>query len=1695
MYVGQFNANSLVDACVAYFSGTPFLCIYESDQDFITSRQLGLSSTVTCTTHNLATMASQKLTVGVRSPHSNEVRCIPSATEGVYLTGLSLGGHRISPAATCDSRLSYSLIEGRLDSTATSFMSECLEEFPLALYMCSPTTVRPILRPAPHRIAPLGLRETTLNLRTSTAGSGLSETPDTPPWSLPSKAAMTSSVTPLHIVADVSLGDNIADVLISADDDTNGLVLFVVDRRMVEGTILRELSHSTLGGFSIDDLADGVQVESHVAEGNEVSASLYFTIRAKSTGKSMVGIAVFEILPSSPLLGYQFTQALQFTARCVDELLHNDSSNHASFPPQRPPLNQLQDKGNRVEFMCGLQPVGWSPLVLFSTKRTQTVILLTCTQLRRILLEGSVEQPVHCGMLPTEGGLDSPLTLVATWQLAFGSEARSLRRCANVNCLVQVLKRALGDDFSSLDDISTRAIMAPTSISPWDALVEAILSWSRSPPHSRKAAALLLYVHLHHEVQSVTYSSASTEYCLQLSKNLLLELALGLGLDSYAQYYACISGVSIPISETGIAPVVMSSLLSSGVIPPECGTLDLDGGPPNLVREIGRLGKSLALFELGCYTPDAISSIRLLGKLNDITPLSGSRWWENLVEYAARMDEENKRATPILATLAATMPVGAAHLLRKARCLAAEKPPNRWFAPAGSPQCLSDRSDVIARSIGRCDKVSMHNRVSTNVHSSATVRRHLESTFNKTNQNAHSSPYGASIADDGVQLPSDMSVLPIPQWPDARLDHAQSLLNGSRPITLPSKVGQPLEVHLQHLSDALKRRLSLPFGRSALTLSTQTSASRDIMLIPPLVVKGFTADGVAVQTTDVKDVGLTLDNLAWAEFHNGCASGLRYLSQSSDITGGWIRYQCRDTTNSAQPGVLYAAGLLGHLNKLSPSDVFSLLADRNPQLTVAYLLGLGCTQRGTPTEQGVAVVKTHIRFLNDVTEHHDMPPFVELGGVISLGLMYQGSSNRLIASALFEQITRLPSDEHSTNRPAYSLCAGFSLGMIMLGAGNKDGDGGGAFGQRLLRLLEITSREELDPMDSMAVGGYGARLPGIEGMLPRHSLQSVSRATPLPCTTIFEGSHFNKDVIAPAACAALLLIYAASNDRSVADRLRPVSDGSCGGANMGSNHIEANTPIIVLLRVLASNVILWDSIDPSLRWLYGGTSFDRTLLGNFVVFGAGNPQHSDDFSPQKNPAMISEFCNPREMYQLVCLAHAIAGACLSLGLRYAGSANVEARDVVLAELAGFVKGCVGSTGIKLREGVDIVEDCICCCLSAVGLIMAGFGDAVSIVAVQKVMEDKRSFSHSTYVAASMAVGMLFLSGGTQTYSCDVHSIASLFISVFPMWTSGILGGGLSVLRHLHTLSCVPRRVEVRDALTNEPLSVEIFITTSNKVGQSITVSASAPTVLPRADAIEKVELRSWLHFPVCLTRSEIEYSTSNGRSPLCIRVLQRCFDGKGTPNELSFSNNRAVEEIGRSLNVVRKSARLLARDLTAGVSTTLLHHVEQLRLVCLVEGRTYAPNDEGQFITPDVLSHIRAAFSDLLEPSSQPELTIGELISNALLRPSTSGLHPLRQLICGETSATQIAQWLSKQFISSTHTPSPGAIASWIHVLLSLMGLDDSATLSKAKALLQDENVSSPRKSLELIKLTGMPLGIARRIVVDVNHSPLRLLI
>ena len=60
---------------------------------------------------------------------------------------------------------------------------------------------------------------------------------------------------------------------------------------------------------------------------------------------------------------------------------------------------------------------------------------------------------------------------------------------------------------------------------------------------------------------------------------------------------------------------------------------------------------------------------------------------------------------------------------------------------------------------------------------------------------------------------------------------------------------------------------------------------------------------------------------------------------------------------------------------------------------------------------------------------------VQSAAVVSAGLLYENTSNRLISEMLLAQIARKPTSDKMIEREGYALASGISLGLVNLGSG------------------------------------------------------------------------------------------------------------------------------------------------------------------------------------------------------------------------------------------------------------------------------------------------------------------------------------------------------------------------------------------------------------------------------------------------------------------------------------------------------------------------------------------------------------------------------------------------------------------------------------------------------------------------------------
>eukprot|EP00775_Hariotina_reticulata_P010096 gene10096-10252_t len=253
--------------------------------------------------------------------------------------------------------------------------------------------------------------------------------------------------------------------------------------------------------------------------------------------------------------------------------------------------------------------------------------------------------------------------------------------------------------------------------------------------------------------------------------------------------------------------------------------------------------------------------------------------------------------------------------------------------------------------------------------------------------------------------------------------------------------------------------------------------------------------------------GAAADVTAWCEFHNGVAAGIkvaprrnkrlankqqrlqqghqqrhqqqypagsdagsfsRDVDLENPLADAWLPHSKPAVPNYAHAGVLLALGLTGHLDRLSWAELYRYLSDQHDATTIGVLLGMAACCRSSADNTVARMLFLHLpaRHPNTFPEI-ELSPHVQAASLLGLGLLYQGSSHRLMTETMLEEIGRTPGVNPSLaanagsaagtavdpaggagaslgalmsvtqDREGYALAAGFGLGLICLGQGRN----------------------------------------------------------------------------------------------------------------------------------------------------------------------------------------------------------------------------------------------------------------------------------------------------------------------------------------------------------------------------------------------------------------------------------------------------------------------------------------------------------------------------------------------------------------------------------------------------------------------------------------------------------------------------------
>ncbi|KAB1256701.1 Anaphase-promoting complex subunit 1 [Camelus dromedarius] len=299
-----------------------------------------------------------------------------------------------------------------------------------------------------------------------------------------------------------------------------------------------------------------------------------------------------------------------------------------------------------------------------------------------------------------------------------------------------------------------------------------------------------------------------------------------------------------------------------------------------------------------------------------------------------------------------------------------------------------------------------------------------------------------------------------------------------------------------------------------------------------------------------------------------------------------------------------------------------------------------------------------------------------------------------------------------------------------------------------------------------------------------------------PSYQIKEGDTINVDVTCPGATLALAMIYLKTNNRSIADWLR---------APDTMYLLDFVKPEFLLLRETVEKIIRENSISLSEIELPCSEDLNLETLSQAHVY-------------------------------------IIAGACLSLGFRFAGSENLSAFNCLHKFAKDFMTYL--SAPNASVTGPYNLETCLSVVLLSLAMVMAGSGN-LKVLQLCRFLHMKTGgeMNYGFHLAHHMALGLLFLGGGRYSLSTSNSSIAALLCALYPHFPAHSTDNRyhLQALRHLYVLAAEPRLLVPVDVDTNTPCYALLEVTYKGTQWYEQTKEElMAPTLLPELHLLKQV---------------------------------------------------------------------------------------------------------------------------------------------------------------------------------------------------------------------------------------------------------------
>jgi anaphase-promoting complex subunit 1 len=445
-----------------------------------------------------------------------------------------------------------------------------------------------------------------------------------------------------------------------------------------------------------------------------------------------------------------------------------------------------------------------------------------------------------------------------------------------------------------------------------------------------------------------------------------------------------------------------------------------------------------------------------------------------------------------------------------------------------------------------------------------------------------------------------------------------------------------------------------------------------------------------------------------------------------------------------------------------------------------------------------------------LTPKHTM---TSIGLLLGLAASYIGTMDSLITRLLSVHVTRmLPPGAAELNLSPLTQTTGImGIGLLYCNTQHR------RMSEIMVSEIEhIDTETEEEPLRNegyrLAAGfalgfinlGKGSDLKGL------HDMRLTERLLALAVGSKKVDLVHVLDKATAAAVVAIALIFMKSENQVLARKV-DIPDSLL--------QFDYVRPDIFLLRTLAKHLIMWNQIVPSFEWVENSLPKayrDRTKLESIEKLT------SEDLP----------------FYDI------ITGLCFSVALRFAGSASFVARDLLIHYLDQFMRICrIEADTFDKKLTRNTVRNCQDLLALAAATIMAGTGDLTVFRRLRSMHgRDDSETPYGSHLATHLAIGALFLGGGTFTFGTSNLAIASLLVAFYPIFPSTVQDNKshLQAFRHFWVLAAEARCLVTRDIDTNQPVPIPISIILRD--GEE--TQRHTPCLLPELNLIKTVRTNS-----------------------------------------------------------------------------------------------------------------------------------------------------------------------------------------------------------------------------------------------------------